>query len=196
MSGGKGFGATSIDAPQNTQTQSNAAITKGNSMARLQPGALDATPERLAKGDTAYVVNPAMVDSSQVPGSARRVTQSTVDRWKMSGKLDERQLVAIGHCQTLWDRIGGSHGLTIDYDKVISLPGGMGYKQQEAIEMMRSYEKQIPTPYWNCFENVCRFDEPGGVAGSRFASDDGRASQSALVCVRFVADLICQWNGY
>ena len=35
-----------------------------------------------------------------------------------------------------------------------------------------------------------RFDEPGGTAGSRFANDDRRASHAALMCVRFVADMV------
>ena len=105
-------------------------------------------------------------------------------------------MVAINHCQTLWSRIGGGRGLTVDFDRVAGLPGGQGYAQQEAFALIADYEKRLPRDYWQVFENVCRWDEPGGVAGSRFANDNGRASQSALVCVRFIADLICMWNGY
>jgi len=163
---------------------------------RLQRGALDATPERLSKGDVVMVTNPALLDSEQRPGSVRRVTTSTVERWKRAALLDERQMVAINHCQTLWNRIGGGRGLTTDLDRVAGLQGGMGYAQQEAFAMITDYERRLPRDYWQVFEQVCRWDEPGGVAGSRWASDNGRASQSALVCVRFIADLICMWNGY
>ena len=165
-------------------------------MARLQPGAKDATPERLAKGDVVMVANPALLDSSMRAGSVRRITTTTVERWKRTALLDERQMVAINHCQTLWSRMGGGRGLTVDLDRVAGLPGGQGYAQQEAFAMMADYQKRIPNDYWQVFENVCRWDEPGGVVGSRWANDTGRASQSALICVRFIADLICSWNGY
>lgn len=168
----------------------------GYSSMRLQPRAIDATPERLAKGDMIMVVNPALIDSSQRAGSIRRVTTSTIERWKRTALLDERQMVAISHCQTLWGRIGGGRGLTVDFERVAGLPGGQGYAQQEALSMIADYEKRIPRDYWQVFENVCRWDEPGGVAGSRWANDAARASQSALICVRFVADLICKWNGF
>lgn len=166
-------------------------------MIQLKPKAIDATPERLAKGDHTAMVNPAILDSAQPIGLTRRITTSTIDRWKRQGLLSERQMVAINHCQGLWDRMGGSHGLVMDLDKISGLQGGLGTAQQEAFTMIAEYERRFNMPeYWACFENVVRWDEPGGVAGSRFAADRGRASQSAVMCVRFVADKVCEWNGY
>lgn len=152
------------------------------------------TPERLAK-DMAEQVNPALIDSKQVPGTVIRLTQSTVDRWLANGLLDDRQMVAINHCVNLW-LAAGSQSLTQDLNRVIGLPGGMGTAQSEALAQLQEYKDRIPSQYWSVFENVVRFDEPGGTAGSRFAKDTGRASAAALLCVKYTADLICMWNRF
>ena len=156
--------------------------------------AIGPTPERLAK-DMAEQVNPALIDSKQVPGTVIRLTQSTVDRWQANGLLDERQMVAINHCVNLW-LAAGSQSLVQDLNKVIGAPGGMGTAQSEALATLADYKARIPSAYWSVFENVVRFDEPGGVAGSRFAKDTGRASAAALTVVKFIADLICMWNRF
>ena len=156
--------------------------------------AIGPTPERLAK-DYSEQVNPALIDSKQIPGTVIRLTQSTVDRWQANGLLDERQMVAINHCVNLW-LAAGSQSFVQDLNKVIGAPGGMGTAQSEALAQLQDYKERIPSAYWSVFENVVRFDLSGGVAGSPFYADVGRASAAARLVVALVADLICDWNRF
>jgi hypothetical protein len=122
----------------------------------------------------------------------RHVT--TVARWKTDSLLNETQLRAIELCEDLWEHAGSPQGLVMDLMKIPGLPGGSGMRQQDALDELASFKAKVPQTYWNVFENVVRWNEPGGAAGSRFANDNPRAAQSALMCVRFVADLIGMWR--
>lgn len=115
---------------------------------------------------------------------------TTVERWKSLALLSETQVAGIDHCEGLWDRANTSAPLVADLLRIPGIPGGNGWSQQEAIDELHHLKDRIPRDYWDVFENVCRFDEPGGTAGSRFANDDKRAALAALMCVRFVADMV------
>jgi hypothetical protein len=71
-----------------------------------QYAAVDATPERFAKGDAAEFVNPAEIDSSEQPiGRVRRfVTRPRLDRWHTSGVITQRQYSAGDRYRTLHQR--------------------------------------------------------------------------------------------
>lgn len=57
--------------------------------------ALDATPERIAKGDFSHMVNPAEIDSSEQPiGLTRRFRSSRIDTLYRNGRLTERGRMA------------------------------------------------------------------------------------------------------
>ena len=122
----------------------------------------------------------------------RHVT--TVERWKTLRLLTDTQARAIEYCEELWDKAETSRPLVADLLRIPGMPGGNGWTQQEALDELHALKSMIPTPYWAVFELVCRWDEPGGTAGSRWANDNGRATQAALVCVQFVGDLIAQWR--
>lgn len=122
----------------------------------------------------------------------RHVT--TVSRWKSDSLLNETQLRAIEICEDLWECAGSPQGLVMDLMKIPGMPGGSGMRQQDALDELASFKTKIPETYWRVFENVVRWNEPGGAAGSRFANDNPRAAQSALMCVRFVADLVAMWR--
>jgi hypothetical protein len=68
--------------------------------------AVDATPERFAKGDTAEFINPAEIDSSEQPiGRVRRfVNRPRLDRWHISGVITQRQYSAGDRYRTLHQR--------------------------------------------------------------------------------------------
>jgi hypothetical protein len=57
------------------------------------------------------------------------------------------------------------------------------------IDLHRIRDYFHPT-HWAIFENVIRFDEPAGIAGSKLGRASGRAEQAALNCVCMVADVI------
>lgn len=112
-------------------------------------------------------------------------------RWKKAGLLSETQEAAILHCTRLWQLTDTSSRLVANLDRTIfGAPGNGNMAEIEARNDLHRIKSGFPLPYWSIFENVCRFDEPAGVAGSKLAEDDvtRRTMARAIVCM--VADMI------
>lgn len=118
-----------------------------------------------------------------------------VDRWKRDGQLSETQVRAIEYVQGLWERAGTVRGLVADHLRVPGGSGKSGLSQQEALDDLATFKERVPAKYWSVFENVCRFDEAAGTAGSNLATNSRSAIDAARVCVCFVADLVAMWRG-
>lgn len=146
----------------------------------------DAQVNRFAKQHGEYVRegNRAAINRGGTP----------IARWRASGALSDGQLLAIDFCLRLWDRAGRHNGLVMDLLKVVGQEPSSGWAQQEALDELKWLKGKIPARYWDVFENVCRFDEPAGTAGSKLASNSRSAVDAARVCVCFVADLIATWK--
>ncbi|MEA1083227.1 hypothetical protein SFC76_03055 [Sphingomonas sp. CD22] len=112
-----------------------------------------------------------------------------VGRWKAAGLLSASQIAAIDHCEALWSQLGGK-GLVMDFDRVGGAGQGNGWAEQEALDDLARFKGYIPAKYWTVFENVCRFDEPAGTAGSSLSTNARSAIDTARVVVMFVADII------
>jgi hypothetical protein len=112
-----------------------------------------------------------------------------IARWRADNLLSDTQALAIDYCIRLWER-AGRQALTMDPTKVIGLPPSSGWSQQEALDELAWFKSWFPDPYFSVFENVCRFDEPAGVAGSRLSSNMRSAQEAAKTIVKFVADYI------
>ncbi len=120
---------------------------------------------------------------------------TAVDRWiagDRAGLFQEPQQLAIRYCRNLWARADG-HITAIDLtaDKV---DAPLGWAQHEALIELSKLKERTPRPYWDVFENVCRFDEEAGVAGSRLASNSRSAVDAAKTTVAFTASLIAMWR--
>ena len=113
-----------------------------------------------------------------------------VARWTRDGLLEETQLAAIQLCLKLWERAGRHTKLVQDLLAVKGQQASPGLAQQEAMDRLSRIQAYIPWKYWQVFENVCRFDEPAGVAGSRLAGSRRSSIDAARICVCFVADII------
>lgn len=114
-----------------------------------------------------------------------------VARWKTAGLLSESQLAAIDHCIGLWDAIGTSGGLVANLDRtVFGSPGEGNIREIEARDDLHRIKGYFPTKYWDTYENVVRFDEPAGFAGSRLTECKNDAVAAARTVVQFVADII------
>lgn len=113
-----------------------------------------------------------------------------IARWKAAGSLDDHEVAAIEHCWQLWGRAGRQSGLVMDLSKIPGMPGGDGLAQQEAINDLHRIKNYFPAKWWNIFENVCRFDEPAGVAGSKLANNKDEHVAAARTAVKFVASMI------
>ena len=113
-----------------------------------------------------------------------------IARWKADGLLSDTQCLAIDYCIRLWERAGRFSNLTQDLMRITGLPPSSGWSQQEALDELLRMKGWFPAKYFSIFENVCRFDEPAGVAGSKLATNKRSAQEAAKTVVCFVADYI------
>jgi hypothetical protein len=121
---------------------------------------------------------------------------TAVERWVASDKnglFEEGQQRAIRYTQSLWQRADGQlKAVDTTRDVVDDYIDGMS--QQEALDELGKLKDRVPRPFWECYENVCRFDEEAGIAGSRLATNNRSAIDAAKTTVAFTASLIAQWR--
>ena len=143
------------------------------------------TPEQRAKGG--YEGGKRLVNRGGTP----------VMRWVKAGKLSDSQITAIEHCQRLWRITGTDQRVTSLYGEAFGGTGGTESEStiqryldaKEDLARIKGYFTGLDK-WWGVFENVCRFDEPAGVAGSRLGVVGKEAMHRALTTVCFVSDII------
>ena len=147
------------------------------------------TPEQRAKGT--YEGDQRIVNRGGTP----------VMRWLQAGKLSETQALAIQLCYSLWGRAGITQRVTANYGD--RLPGNAPQSEDQAnseltarrdLHRVQGYFNGLEA-WWGVFENVCRFDEPAGVAGSKLGFGNRSAEDRAHTTVCFVADIIATKEG-
>lgn len=145
---------------------------------------------QIDRGDFAVVDMP-LRDGGKIKTLQTLVNRggTPVARWKAAGLLSDSQQAAITHCETLWERIGGK-GLVMDLARIPGAGQGNGWAEQEALDDLKRIKGYFPAKYWSVFENVCRFDETAGFAGSSLTDCRNDQVASARVVVQFVADII------
>lgn len=119
---------------------------------------------------------------------------TAVDRWIANdprGMFLEPQQNAIRYCRNLWARADDLRAIDPTADRV---DAPLGWAQHEALCELGKLKERMPRPYWDVFENVCRFDEEAGTAGSRLATNSRSAVDAAKTTVAFAATLIAQWR--
>lgn len=132
--------------------------------------------------------------------NAQRVTAfvnrggTPLARWRPS--LTTSQEAAIDHCIALWETLESATSVTAKYGVRI---GGASSAEGNALRVIQAREDlwriidYFPGPlrtYWACFENICRFDMPAGVAGSALSESSRTNEARANQVLRFVADYI------
>lgn len=121
---------------------------------------------------------------------------TAVERWIANDRNElfaEGQQRAIRYTQGLWARADGQLRAT-DHTRDIVDEHIDGMSQQEALDELSRLKVRVPRRFWDVYENVCRFDEEAGVAGSRIASNSRSAVDAAKTTVAFTASLIAQWR--
>ena len=139
------------------------------------------TPEQRAKGT--YCGDKRITNRGGTP----------IMRWIAAGKISETQGLAISLCMKLWAITGLEQRTTASYGERIGGGGGSDSRSEleiDARDDLHRIKDYIPDKYWEVFENVCRFDEPAGVAGSRLGYGSRSAEHRAHTTVCFVADII------
>ncbi len=112
-----------------------------------------------------------------------------VARWKAAKLLSDSQVAAIGHCEALWARLCGK-ALVMDLARIPGAGQGDGWAEQEALDDLKRIKGYFPDKWWCVFENVCRFDEAAGFAGSALTECRNDQVTAARTTVQFVADVI------
>jgi hypothetical protein len=120
---------------------------------------------------------------------------SAIERWianDRAGLFAEPQQNAIRWTQNLWLRAEGGLRAIDPTAEVIDAP--LGWSQQEALTHLKRIIDRVPRQYWEVYENVCRFDEEAGIAGSKIASNSRSAIDAAKTTVAYTASLIAMWE--
>ena len=116
---------------------------------------------------------------------------TSVDRWEAKGLLSETQLAAIAHMQRLWQIVDAGPRLAMNWEQsIFGCSGDGNLAEIQAREDLQRIRSGFPSAYWDVFENVVRFDEPAGIAGSRLASVSRSAAEGARLVVCLIADTI------
>lgn len=121
---------------------------------------------------------------------------TAVERWIANDKVglfEEGQQRAIRYTQGLWVRADGNLR-AVDTTRDIVDEHIDGLSQQEALDELCWLKERLPRNHWEVYENVCRFDEEAGVAGSRLASNSRSAIDAAKTSVAFTSSLIAMWR--
>lgn len=151
------------------------------------------TPEQLAKGGYDPVSQPDPEGGNRQAQVHINRGGTPVMRWIEDGKLTENQQRAIAHTLYLWRMCGLEQRTTASYGERILTTGDSELRAGSEIEArhdLHRIKEYIPCTYWDVFENVVRFDEPAGVAGSRLGFGTRSACDRAHTTVCFVADII------
>jgi hypothetical protein len=175
--------------------------------AAASPKAATAIPkDQLVNGFTAshgdYEEGTVVDLSGELGGGRNKIVKvmlnrggTAVERWISSdskGMFGEGEQRAIRYCQNLWTRAEGNLRAVDPGADRVDAP--LGWAQQEALVELRRIEARVPKPYWACYENVCRFDQEAGAAGSDISSNSRSAVDAAKTTVAFTASLIAMWR--
>ena len=151
------------------------------------------TPEQMAKlGIERRFVTHA---ESATKSMAHISTHSPVERWERAGRLSDTQMAAIGLVRALWERCGLRQKITATYGERLPLSASNEWLAVHEIQARRDLtriERYVPAHWWECFENVCRWDEPAGVAGAALGYGSRNAETRAHMIVVCTADLIAR----
>lgn len=144
------------------------------------------------------VLTEAQRAKPEYAGNGRTFRRNTLlDRWFSEGGpgFDQGAELAVKWCQKAWESQGIIGRLTAAYEPTIG-----GQSNHEYIVEMREEliytERQFPPAYWRVFEQVARFGQPAGVAGSDLASNTPQATATAKAIVGMVASMIAMQRGY
>ena len=163
------------------------------------------TPEAQAAGDhhvTDFKVIETVVGGKTKAHTTRVIRNrggSPIDRWHANGGLDDRQMAAIYFYSRAWHLVFQEPRVVAKWSAVHTF-GAMGavevYSSSRiaARTTLRMLDNEIffrlDSAYFQVFQNVVIFDEPGGVAGGRAGFTHKAAEGAARATVSMVASMI------
>lgn len=150
------------------------------------------------------VITPEMKAKGTYQGERRIVNNhDPVARWLSATppRLSDSQKRSIDHVRRLWELSGLQQRVTANYGQAI---GGIGSTEHRAhleiearedLHRIKGYFAGPLSTYFDVFENVCRWGEPAGVAGSTLGFGNRSAQDRAHTIVCFVADYVAAREG-
>lgn len=187
----RGWGEMAAKLKRSTKIKRAAKTPEQRAAERVQTKALaiGVPAIQLERGDYAEVDVP-LRDGGRVVTLKTLVNRggTPVARWKSAGLLSASQIAAIDHCEVLWAQLGGK-SLVMNFDRIGGGQGN-GWAEQEALDDLKRIRGYVPPKYWSTFENVVRFDEAAGAAGSSLTAVRSDQVTAARIVVQFVADII------
>lgn len=150
------------------------------------------TPEQMARGG--YAIGTVSDDDGRKWAAYTNAHHDPVSRWMTAGKIDSRQKAVIDTVRRLWDRVGLKQRLTASYGErmaggSIEVATAATLDARDDLARIEGYFAGL-RPYWAVFENVCRFGENAGIAGSALGMGTTGNEARAHLIVCFVADFI------
>lgn len=152
---------------------------------------LDATPERLAKGDDSEIVNPAEIDDTeQAITLTRRFRSSTLDRMHKNGKLTWVQWYAGDQYRNAHHRAAFSMSVVAAYgERTTGGECSYGLPRTESQLRARNFVKacrdQIPFEMRGFMDRLLVHDQ--------MPKYGGRAAMRNLSQIRKALDQLAQW---
>lgn len=165
---------------------------KATRIKAIEPGEAP-TPEQIAQGgyERKFVTH---VETGTVT-TAHISAHSPVERWIRADRLSDSQIAAIALVRGLWDKCGLKQRVTANYGERLPVAFENEWAAVRNIQARKDLDRiegYVPPHWWECFENVCRFDEPAGVAGSSLGYGSRNADVRAHMIVVCTADLIAR----
>lgn len=139
------------------------------------------------------------VESNTIAKAPRNRVSNIVDRWFREGGIgfDGGAKIAVERCLTLWEARPTIGQHCAKYEPHIPSGGNPGYENEMDLkDELDTFRGWFPTPHWLIFENVVRWGQPAGVAGSDMAANPAQAIASAKAVVGMVASYIAAKRGY
>lgn len=127
----------------------------------------------------------------------RNKVSGTLDKWIEEGGIgfDGGAVTFIRDCQAKWEIIGNPP-VTAKYGERIKGGTGDGLTAHVAKQDIEYYQSLLNAPpYWAVFENVVRWNQPAGIAGSDLASNPASRIASAKTVVGMVASVLAMKLG-
>lgn len=152
---------------------------------------LDATPERLSKGDDSEIINPAEIDDrEQAITLTRRFRSSTLDRLHRNGKLTWAQWYAGDQYRNAYHRSAFLLNVVASYGERTT-GGEMSYglprteAQLRARNFVKQCREQIPFEMRGFMDRLLIHDE--------MPKYGGRAAMRNLTQIRNALDCLAYW---
>jgi hypothetical protein len=129
----------------------------------------------------------------------RNLGGTPVERWFARGKIDDRQMAAIGFYQSAWRMHIGEPRVVANWSAVINrgaegaieIYAGTRIAAKESLRLLdQEVFFRLPVDHFAVWQNVVIWDEPAGVAGSRAGFCHKPAEAVAQLIVGTIASMI------